>query len=629
MKKKLTLAQLEAEIRRHNHLYFVEHRPEISDLAFDQLVEELKNRKPHSAVLLELTSDITSQDKRIKHSRPMLSLDKCYDDETLSKWAEKFADGIIAMPKIDGCAVSLRYDENGQLALAATRGTGAEGEDITENVKYISSLPQKIALKNVEVRGEIFMPLSVFKHFKEEFANPRNLAAGAIKLKNPEETQKYRLQFLAFDLLDAGAKTEHEKREMLKKSHFPVAETKKVFRENLHEAYDYFAAKRHELDFEIDGVVYRVDEVAEQERLGFTNHHPRYAIAYKFQGDSNSTTLVDVEWSVSRTGAITPVGIVEPVELSGATVRRASLHNLGMLEKLGASKGARVLMVRRGGVIPHVESVVKPGKEPIQIPKKCPSCGAPTERRDDFLFCTNSKNCLSSKVGELEHFIKVVEIDGFGGKMIEKLYAEGFVTEPAEFYELNIDDLLSLERMGEVLAAKLVRNVQSRRELPLEVFLQSLGIDGLGKHAAQILSEFGDLASVRNVTEEELLEKHGLGEITAQNIIAGLKAKKKNIEHLLKYITVLTAPKKAKPSGPLAGKKVLFTGTMLSMERKAAQKQVEAAGGIAVDSVVKDLDYLVVGDGGGAGSKLGKVKKMQAKGSEVKILSEAEFVKLF
>jgi len=627
--EKMAVSELEAEVRKHNRLYFVEHRPVISDYEFDRLVLELRKRKPNSKALTELISNVVPAGAKVIHKIPMLSLDKCYDEKTIIDWASKFEGDVVASPKIDGCAVSIKYGKDGRLVQAATRGDGVEGEEITANVRTIKEIPQQIHLKNVEVRGEIYMSLSVFKRYEKEFANPRNLAAGAVKQKDPKKTAQYELSFLSYELLGAGIKTEEEKRKVLAKEGFPVAEWVLASQDKMQSVFDKFLKKRDEYDFETDGVVYKANIVSEQERLGVTAHHPRYAIAYKYQGESGVTKLVDVEWSVARNGVITPVAVVEPVELSGVTVTHASLHNVGILKKLGVSSGAKVLMMRRGGVIPNVESVVEGSGRAVEVPKKCPSCGAPTERRDDFLYCTNSKSCVASKIAELEHFIKEIGCDGFGEKLIAKLYENGFVTDPAEFYTLTKDDLLQLERMGDVLANKLVAAINDKRNLTLEVFLRSLGIREVGRHVSKILGEYGDIHKVMALKEEELSNIHTIGSVIAHEVVAGLKEKKPLIEKLLKQVKIKKVEVKAKvKGGPLAGKKVLFTGALVTMERKEAQTLVEEAGGEAAEGVSRELDYLVVGDSGGAGSKLDKAKKIIADGGKMRILTEKEFLKM-
>lgn len=624
-----SVPELERLVRHHNQLYFVEKSPVISDPEFDFLVETLRRKKPDSYVLAQIGSDLTDASQKVRHETQMLSLDKAYDIGSMHNWAAKFEGDVIASPKIDGCAVCIRYDSEGSLSLSATRGNGVEGELITKNILAVKDVPKKISLKNVEIRGEIYMPLSIFKRYSSEFANPRNLAAGAIKQKDPKKTADYNLSFWGYDILGVDAETEEEKRQLLKKNHFPAIDWKLIKKDAMQKVFDEYLSKRNKFDFETDGVVYKVNSLAEQERLGITAHHPRFAIAYKFQGDSGETHIIDVEWSVSRTGVITPVGVVEPVILSGASVTRASLHNYGLMKKLGLTKGAKVLMMRRGGVIPNLEGVVEKGREEFKSPSKCPSCGAPTEVRDDFLYCTNKKGCMQTKMAELEHFIKTIECDGLGSKLIEQLYENQLVTDPSDFYKLTKDELMNLERMGDTLAEKLLKNISGKRELSLDVFLRSLGIRELGRHASLILAEkYRSLDKVLNVTKEELSEIHTFGEIIAANIVDGLKEKRSLIERLLKEIKIKSVKREVK-EGPLADKKVLFTGSLVNMERKAAQKLVEDKGGIVATTISKEVDYLVVGSGGGAGSKLAKAEKMVKEGVGIKIISEEEFFRFF
>ncbi len=624
------ISELEESIRYHNRLYFERQKPEISDYEFDRLVEELKTLDPHSVVLTEIPAEGANL-KKVRHDSPMLSLDKCYSQEDLQDWMEKFEGKLLVMPKIDGCATEIRYNDKGQLILAATRGDGLVGEDITPNIKTVSGIPHKISEGPLEVRGEVYMKLSVFDKYREQFANPRNLAAGAIKQKDASKTAAYQLSFFSYDLVGTQLTTEEEKFKKLKSLGFSIVEWQCVAKEDAQKSYEHFLSQRSEDDFETDGVVYRANDVSEQKRLGLTAHHPRYAMAYKFQGDSGVTTLNDVEWNVARTQVITPVGLVDPVVLSGASVTRVSLHNIGLLKKLNLRRGAKVIMMRRGGVIPNLESVSEPGNgEEIMLPSTCPSCGAPTQEEDDFLYCTNKQGCRQSKVEELIHFMKVIECDGFGQKLIEKLYDNGFVQDPSDFFKLTEENLLELERMGDVLAKKLIGNIQSRRELPVDMFLRSLGIRELAKHTSKLLVEnFGSLERILAVTEEELGVIHSLGPVIAREVVSGFQEKKDLIEKLLKVVRVKTSPSPLlSKEGILRGKKFLFTGSLLSMPRGEAEKLVVSMGGDIAASVTKDLDYLVVGDGGGAGSKLEKAQKLQEKGGKVRILSEEEWQKM-
>ncbi len=630
-RKNGTVDALEKEIQKHNQLYFEKNQPEISDYAFDRLVEKLKKLKPDSSILSAIPSEGGA--KKVRHTSEMLSLDKCYSVDDLNDWSEKFEGEIVASPKIDGLATELRYNEKGELTLGATRGDGVEGEDITANVRMIADIPQKISRGSLEIRGEIHMKLSTFKKYKKKFANPRNLAAGAVKQKDPQKTKEYHLSFFGYDVLGLPLETEWEKRSLLQSFRVPVVESRKVNREEMKEAYEYFLSKRTREDFETDGVVFKANLVSEQNQLGVTAHHPRYAIAYKFQDDSGTTVLKDVEWNVARTGVITPVGLVEPVELSGAMVSRVSLHNLGLMKKLGLRQGSKVVMMRRGGVIPNLESVLEVGHGKIfESPKVCPSCHSRAEIRDDFLYCTNKQGCRTTKIQELEHFIKVIECDGFGQKLIEKLYDNGFVQDPADFFTLTKNNLLELERMGEVLATKLIGNIQSRKKISLDGFLRSLGIRELAKHTSKLLVQhYRTLKDVLKVSEEELSQIHSVGPVIAREVVEGLKKKKGLIQKLLKYVDVAAnlvfAAGGRSQGSPLHSKKFVFTGSLLSMTRNKAQKLVEEKGGEVLETVTKNLDYLVVGDGGGAGSKLEKAKKNQAKGAKVKIISERDFFK--
>ncbi len=650
----MSVEALEKEIAHHNELYFEKNKPEISDYDFDRLVERLKSLKPDSAILTDIPADYSVKDfKKVSHRSPMLSLNKCYDEEDLNDWASKFEGEVLVTPKIDGLATELCYDAHGNFILGATRGDGFVGEDISANIKMIEDIPQKIKLMNqrqrpvegegatrapvISIRGEIYMKLSVFQKHKETFANPRNLAAGAVKQKDPKKTKDYRLSFLGYDILGMPFEKEADKFKWLHSFKVPTVEMKLCKKETMQEAYEYFLAKRDSHDYETDGVVFKANSMAEQERLGFTAHHPRYSIAYKFQGDSSATFLKDVEWSVARTRVITPVGVVEPVELSGATVTHVSLHNVGLMQKLGLRKGAKVLMMRRGGVIPNLESVLEPGKgEEFKIPLKCPSCGAPTQVRDDFLYCTNQEACRRAKMQELEHFIKVIECDGFGEKLIEKLYDNGFVQAPADFYSLRVEDLLELERMGEVLAQKLIGNIQSKKKLPLDVFLRALGIRELAKHSSKILvKEFGTLKKIFSLKEEDLASIHTIGPVIAREVVEGLRKKKTLIEKLLKHVKLSHPPLTKEGGGgalSLTGKSFVFTGTLAAMDRREAEKKVEALGAEIASGVTKELTYLVIGSEGyknrQKGNKWIKAEQLISKGASLKIISEEEFLKM-
>jgi DNA ligase (NAD+) len=625
--------RLELEVRKHNRLYWDENRPIISDPEFDRLVERLRAVNPASPVLDALGPDPAARvGEPVTHRHPMLSLEKCYDEKALLDWAAKFEGDVVMTPKVDGCACSIRYGADGRLEVAATRGSGTVGEDITANVKRIPNVPSRLPVTEpVEVRGEVYLPLSAFAKLAGEFANPRNTAAGALKQKDPAKSAAVGLRFMAYDIVGAGHATETEKFAQAATWGFEPVEHALLSRERLQAGYESYVQRRQSLDFEIDGVVFRANRVDEQVRLGSTSHHPRGSIAYKLQGESGVTVLREVEWSVSRSRIFTPVGIVDPVNLSGATVTRISLHNWGMVKSKGLSIGAECVAVRRGGVIPYLESVSVPGDTPIAYPPTCPTGGYPLREDGDIIVCTCTTGCAGAVVGVLSHFANAVGIEGFGETWLQILVDAGLLTQPSDFYRLRPEDLVTFDRMGETLARKLVENCATHKtDLPLAVFLTSLGVPGLGRTASQTLARhFRTLDRVRAATPAELFGLPKFAELSAEKIAAGLAAQAHTIDALLGVgVTVADEPEPvANPAGtgsaPLAGQSFLFTGTLSAMTREAAQARVEALGGKAAGGVSKALSCLVVGSEGKAGSKLQKAQE-----AGVRVLTEAEFIAL-
>ncbi|MCA9515208.1 MAG: NAD-dependent DNA ligase LigA [Myxococcales bacterium] len=638
--------ELAAAVRYHNWRYFALADPEISDYAFDRLTRRLAALAPEHEALAELTGGADAGE-RVFHDVPMLSLDKAYDEATVLKWADSFEGPIVVSPKIDGLAASLRYDAAGRLVSAVTRGDGVRGEVFTQNAQYIDAIPKQLPEGAVaaafEVRGEVFMPLPVFRErFEGTFANPRNTAAGAIKQKDPAKTALYGLDFRAYSAVGAEHETVWDFVAWARGLGFPVVESERVERDGVQASYDGWLARREALDYETDGVVYVADRVDEQRRLGATSHHPRWAIAYKFQGESGTSTLREIEWSVSRSGAITPVAIIEPIVLSGATVTRCSLHNLAILRTLGASPGAKVVAMRRGGVIPHIEAVLEPGPEEAVIPATCPVSGHPTEQVGDVLMCSEPHHCPAAVQGTLEYFVKSIEVDGFGPKVLAKLLDKGLVTAPADFYRLTVADLEGLERLGRKSAKNLVDGVAAARRLPLPRFLRALGIPSLGGVAAEKLAgAFGSLDAVLAASEEEVAAIYGLGELTAKQIKHGLETRADIIAGLREHVTVedhALAPQgppavaERSDDDPVAGRSFVFTGKLATMDRKSAQKLVKERGGTTPADVSKTLDYLVIGDDGspllGEGAMSSKHKaadKLVADGAALRIITEAEF----
>ncbi len=649
--EKYSADELEEAVRYHNRKYWIENDPEISDPQFDRLVEALKKKDPENAVLSAVgpagagAEAFDEETEKIEHDPPMLSLGKCYEEETLLKWYDKFDGSAVATPKIDGVAAALRYDTNGKLEVAATRGTGDVGEVILAAEHRIENLPDSIDDGDLEVRGEAVMPLQVFQEkFKHQYANPRNLTAGALKRDDPEEAAKYQIKFFAFDLLGPRCDTELDKIERLKQLGFDVPECAVVEGDDGQSYYDDFQDRRTEFSYETDGIVYKVNRVDEQERMGHTAHHPRYALAYKFQGDADETVLRELQWSVSRTGAINPVGIVDPVELSGATVTRVSLHNLAIMEQLGGERGltlgARVMMRRRGGVIPNMEEVIEHGDEPVQIPEHCPDCGAPTRREKDVLVADHRDDCRTARIQQLRHFVTEMDIKGFGPKLLEQLYEHELVTSPPDFFTLTVEDMIPLERVGRKLARKQVHRIHQARTVSASRFLRALGIDELSHHVSKILvDEYPSLEEIRKALPEELVELHTIGEVIAETVTTGLEEESELIDDLLDHLEV-EFPEDGDDTpeiedSPLFDRAVLFTGKMESMTRSEAKEKVQKRGGRCPSSVIRALDYLVIGDAdlekfhqGWRTNKLKKAERYNDDGSNIRIIGESEFLEL-
>lgn len=663
----LSVIELERLVKYHNEAYWQRNTPEIDDVTFDKTVETLRAKNPKSPVLDEIGSDsqkntgnttgntasAAAPERRfgtVKHEVPMLSLDKCYDDDTLKKWCRTFQGGMIAVPKIDGVACSIRYALDGHILVAATRGDGKEGDDITENAKKIKDIPHKLnakllqeknALKKdtpfIEVRGEVYLGLARFQSlYAEEFANPRNLAAGALKQKDVTKSAGYGLSFFAYDVLGTQIASEREKRALLAELGFSCPPIE--YSESIDDAPALFrklSELRNSFDYETDGVVYRADSTAEYDRLGVTSHHPKGSIAYKFQGESAITKLLRIDWSVGRSGVVTPVAEVEPINVSGVTVNRASLHNSGYLAKLGLAKECRVELVRRGGVIPHVERVVEggvdAGGEAMLVATTCPCCGSEIRSDGDFIYCTKPATCPDAIVARVEYFCKVIDVLGFGRKHITSLVNSKLVTRPADLFTITVEQLTTLERMGKVSAKKLVAELDSKRELPLTTFLVSLGIHDVGNSVSAALSEkYGTLEAIQTTTADDVSKLHGVGTRIAQSLLDGLKNNKDDIDALLAQVKIQKPVVVEIGSHPLAGKSVVFTGALQSSDRKTAQKKVAAVGGKTPSGVSADLDYLVVGpeDDGKKSSKQVAAEKHIAKGAKLRMITEAEFLVL-
>jgi DNA ligase (NAD+) len=627
----ISAAELEKAIQKHNDLYWNQNKPVISDQEYDALVEALRNLDPDSEVLSEIPSD-NKYGANVKHDIPMLSMGKAYSLEEIEKWAKSIkCEEFVASVKLDGCSCSIIY-ENGKLVQASTRGNGTVGEDVTANVKKIANVPQTILEKGrIEVRGEVVMPLSVFnKNFKDSNSNPRNLAAGSLKQKDPNETAKRGLSFYAYNIIGIPElEQESSKFTTLQFAKFTVAPYAFLPASEFKMMYNHFIAKRIVFDFDIDGVIFTANPVELQNKLGNTSHHPRYAIAWKIAGEMSTTVLEDIEWSISRTGVVTPVAILKPVDLSGAMVGRATLHHAGFVKSMNLSKNAIVECSRRGMVIPQIERVVVDGDTPFEIPTEVD--GHAVFMDGDFLKLKNPGDSEQVDIQKIIHFVTVLEIDGLGEKIISQLYENGIIESPEDIFDLTVEKIVSgADRAGEKTAQNIVNNIDSKREIPLPLFLRSLGVKELGKNVSKILAEkYKTIDNVLKIKVEDLENIDGIGSIIANHVVNGLVESRDQIDSFLsKSITIEVPEEKKTMGGKLSGKSFLFTGALESMGRKEAQGIVEANGGRNASSVSKDLDFLVCGGDESGSSKYKKAEKLIDGGNSLRILSEEEFFEM-
>jgi len=612
----LSISELENLIKHHNHLYW-HQQPEISDADYDLLVEQLKSLNPESDVLSDLGFKFDEVGTKVQHQKPMLSLDKCYDEENLLKWTNKSPKcSWVMMPKIDGMACSLLY-KNGRLIQGATRGTGVIGEDITQNIAQV--VPNKIEISGeIEIRGELYLPISTFVQYQNEYSNPRNAVAGFCKRK--EQTQNIGIKFLAYDLIDAVTNNMIDKLTTLSLQGFDIPFWK-LFKSDflMQAAYEEVLEHRQSYDYEMDGIVFRINEDQIYEEMGYTTHHPKGAIAYKFSGDEKITTLNSVSWQVSRTGILTPLAHIEPVYLNGANISKITLHHANMIKTKNLSLNAQILVSRRGGVIPHVEKVIVAGEIPITIPTHCDSCQGPTYFEGDFLRATHTDQCVSKLSQRINYFIEQMEIEGIGPSWVEKLIDENLLRDIPDLFRLNRDDLIELDGIGDIRINGWLSSIQLAKNIELSRFLTALGIENLGKKTAEdLVTHFGDLNTIRNVTVSQLNNLHGFADKTAIAITQGLIQKSQLIEELLQYISFKDSQKII---GPLQNLKFLFTGTLENLKRNEAEDLVIQRGGQIASTINKNLNYLVVGEK--AGSKLEKAQKLG-----VKILNEIKFMEL-
>lgn len=646
--------KLRAEIEYHNRRYYVLDDPEISDAQYDTLyreLEELEKRHPELAgpdsPTRKTGGRALERFEKAEHAIPMLSLEKAYERAEIESWIERMEADLgrplerrfSLEPKIDGDSLELVY-EKGVLVTASTRGDGRVGENVTHSVRTIRPIPLRLkgAPDLLEVRGEAFIRLADFKEINRRqlerglppFANPRNLTSGSIKQLDPAVTAERPLRFFAHGLgrsLGRRFRRHSEAMEFLRELGLPIVDDFEIA-EDVDGVQAYFGRilkAREKRAYEIDGVVVKLDELAGREALGSRSKSPRWAIAWKFPAREENTRVIAVDWQVGRTGKLTPVARLDPVPISGVTVTNATLHNHAQLRKLGVKVGDWVVVTRAGDVIPYVVKVVEGrrtgAEKEVAPPKSCPVCGAALETTEADLFCAAGLSCPAQMKRSLEHFASrgAMNIEGLGPEWIEALADRGLVRQAADLYALDAKRLTTLERMGEKLAANLLKSIEGSRRTTLPRFLNALGIRQVGEATAAALADhFGSVEAIQKATEEELQAVPDVGPIVAREI-AGFFAIKENraaVAALLKAGIEFAKPTVRGTS--MAGQVVVFTGGLERMGRDEAKRLVLEHGGKTADSVSKHVTLVVAGSD--AGSKLDKARKLG-----ITTIDEAEF----
>ncbi|MGC1187686.1 MAG: NAD-dependent DNA ligase LigA [Candidatus Acidiferrales bacterium] len=658
------IEKLREGLRRDEYLYYVLDDPKASDADFDRRMAELKQIEAAYPDLL--TGDSPTQRvggaarqgfQTRTHIPPMISLDNTYSYDELADFDRRVRElagrdsvDYVAEHKFDGLSISLQY-EDGVLARGVTRGDGVTGEDVTPNVRTIRSIPLRVPAKTLaslklpaafEVRGEIVMPRKAFEDLNRQqeeqggkrFANPRNAAAGAVRMLDPSVTASRKLDFYGYYLLAAGRtafRLHSESLEALAKMQFRVSPDWKICHsfEDLKKFCDAWDLKREKLPYEIDGIVVKVNDTALQRELGNTAKAPRWAVAYKYPARQETTVVNDILFSVGRTGAITPVAILEPVQIGGVTVSRSTLHNMDEVERLGVSIGDTVLVERAGEVIPHVVKVVAEGKDrrPVRVPEKCPECGSRIHKDAEEVAyrCVNAA-CPAKRRESLLHFAgrHAMNIDGLGEKVVDQLIENDLVRDVADLYRLKLDSVAALERRAEKSAQNLLDEIAASKKNSLARLVYALGIRFVGERTAQLLAtHFGSLEAIRDASEEQLTEVGEVGPKVAA-AIAEFFSEKVNRDLIKRLRDAGLKPKEEKlavKDTRLEGKTFVFTGSLDRRSREESAAEVVAHAGKVTGTVTKKTDYVVVGSD--PGSKFDRAKELG-----VTILDESDFEKL-
>lgn len=655
--------QLREELHTHNYNYYVLNSPVISDIEFDHMMRELQDLEAkypetydENSPTMRVGSDINKDFVQVEHRYPMLSLGNTYSEEEVTDFYERVRKSlnedfeICCEMKFDGTSISLTY-ENGKLVRAVTRGDGVKGDDVTNNVKTIRTIPLVLKgdnyPKEFEIRGEILMPWEVFEKLNKEreareeplFANPRNAASGTLKLQNSSVVASRKLDAYLYYLLGDNLPCDghYENLQEARKWGFKISDTTRKVK-TLQEVFDfikYWDTERKNLPVATDGIVLKVNSIRQQKNLGYTAKSPRWAIAYKFQAEKALTKLQKVTYQVGRTGAITPVANLDPVQLSGTIVKRASLHNADIIESLDLHEGDMVYVEKGGEIIPKITGVDIASRTPDSMPVKfithCPECGEPLTRFDDEAahYCTNEDSCPPQIKGKIEHFIsrKAMNIEGLGPETVDLFYQEGMIGNAADLYNLREQDIARLERFGEKSAQNIMAGLEASRQVSFERVLFALGIRFVGETVAKKLARsIKNIDTLMSATKEELMAIDEIGEKIAESIIHFFSSEKnRELVTRLKAAGLkmeMEAEETAAVSNILEGQSIVISGVFAVHSRDEYKDIIEKHGGKNVGSISKKTSFILAGENMGP-SKLEKAQKLG-----IKIMDEKEFLEL-
>lgn len=652
--------KLREELNQHNYNYYVLDQPTISDYDFDVKLKELQileTQHPEfddeQSPTKRVGGTITKNFETVRHEHRMYSLDNSYSKEDVLDWearVKKVVEGkvqYVCELKYDGASISLTY-ENGVLSRAVTRGDGVQGDEVTANIRTIRSVPLRLKgdyPPKFDIRGEIVLPFEGFNKMNEErieigeepYRNPRNTASGSLKLQDSTEVAKRPLDCLLYNIIGSNLNiiTQFESLEKARQWGFKVPKTAVLANsiEEVFEFIDYWNVHRHDLPYETDGVVVKINDLHQQDELGYTSKAPRWAIAYKFKAEQVSTRLNEITYQVGRTGAITPVANLEPVELAGTTVKRASLHNADQIERLDIRVGDEVFVEKGGEIIPKIIAVDfskrPPNSQPTQYIKNCPECGTELLRNEGEVqhYCPNYNGCHPQIVGRIQHFIsrKAMDIEGLGGETVALLVKEGLIRDYSDLYALSKDQVIGLERMAEKSSDNLINGIEASKQVPFERVLYAIGIRYVGEVVAKKLANhYKSIENLAKATIIDLVTVDEIGERIAESVVDffGLEQNQRILERLKSFGLKLeiSAETLASQTNKLDGKAFVVSGVFESVSRDELKKLIEDNGGRVVGSISTKTNYVIAGD------NMGPSKKAKAEQLQIPIISEYEFM---